>query len=290
MKKQIVLFALVATLAVVTAVCVQQLIDVVEGHKLVSARASPASNGSPQPLSNRAPIVVELFTSEGCSSCPPADDVLSRLDSEQPIAGAQIIALSQHVDYWNDLGWRDPFSAAGFSERQREYAGVFRNRGVYTPQMVVDGRYEFVGNNMSKARDAIAQAAQSPKAAVQVQLDQVAEGVATGHLRFKVTVDNLQAVKRDESADVLLAVTESNLRSSVSNGENAGRRLVHSAVVRQLRVIGDLDVKAQGFTAEPTIAFDRDWKRADLRVVVFAQERASRRIIGAGVVPLPIRE
>ncbi len=286
MKKQIVLFALVATLAVVTAVCVQQLIGVAEGHKLVSARTSPASNGSLQQMSNRAPIVVELFTSEGCSSCPPADNVLSRLESEQPIAGAQIIALSLHVDYWNDLGWRDPFSAPGFSERQREYAGVFHSRGVYTPQMVVDGRYEFVGSSMGKARDAIAQAAQSPKATVQIQLDRVAADAAAGHLRFKVKVDNLQAVKRDESAEVLLAVTESNLRSSVANGENAGRRLVHSAVVRQLHVIGNLDVKAQGFTAEPAIAFDRGWKREDLRVVVFVQERASRHIIGAGVAPL----
>jgi len=284
--KKLTLFALVTTLGVVSGVYVQQRIGVAELHRLVSASGSAASIGSPQPLSSRIPIVVELFTSEGCSSCPPADNVLSRLDREQPIAGAQIIALSQHVDYWNDLGWRDPYSAAGFSERQREYAGVFRNRGVYTPQMVVDGRYEFVGSNMSKARDAIAQSAQSPKAAVQVQLDPAAEGVAAGHLRFKVTVDNLQAVKRDDCFDVLLAVTESNLRSSVSNGENAGRRLVHSAVVRQLRVIGDLDVKAQGFTAEPAIALDRDWKRKDLRVVVFVQEHASRRIIGAGVAPL----
>ncbi len=286
MKKLIVLFALVGTLAVVTAICVQQAIGVGEGQKSVSATTSPASNGSPQELSSRAPIVVELFTSEGCSSCPPADNVLSRLDSEQPIAGAQIIALSQHVDYWNDLGWRDPFSAAGFSERQREYAGVLHSRGVYTPQMVVDGQYEFVGSSMTKAREAIARAAQSPKAVVQVQLDRVAGEAAAGHLRFKVTVDNLRAVKRDGSADVLLAVTESNLRSSVSNGENAGRRLVHSAVVRQLRVIGNLEVKAQDFTAEPAIAFDRGWKREDLRVVVFVQERASRRIIGAGVAPL----
>src|SRR5438876_2184815 len=112
------------------------------------------------------PIIVELFTSEGCSSCPPADEVLARLERTQPVPGAEIIPLSEHVDYWNYIGWADPFSAAAFSARQGEYARTFGLDGAYTPQMVIDGQTEFIGSNLSQARSAIAKAAQASKAQV----------------------------------------------------------------------------------------------------------------------------
>src|SRR3954463_5560674 len=114
----------------------------------------------------RVPVVVELFTSEGCSSCPPADALLARLDETQPVEGAEVIALAQHVDYWNQLGWSDPFSSHELSERQGEYARAFGRDGVYTPQMVVDGRAEFPGGNSGRAFDAIAEAAREQKAEV----------------------------------------------------------------------------------------------------------------------------
>ena len=104
-------------------------------------------------VEGRTPVLVELFTSEGCSSCPPADVLLMQLGKEQPIPGAEVIILSQHVDYWNRLGWTDPFSSKEFSKRQEEYAFSLRVDGPYTPQMVVDGRVEFNGSNARQARD-----------------------------------------------------------------------------------------------------------------------------------------
>src|SRR5260370_6253914 len=116
---------------------------------------------------NATPVVVELFTSEGCSSCPPADEILSKLDKMQPIQGVEVIALGEHVDYWNKLGWIDPYSSADFSRRQSRYSDAFNQDSVYTPQMIVDGRDEFAGGNMERAPAAIAKAAQAPKANIQ---------------------------------------------------------------------------------------------------------------------------
>src|SRR5215470_15527324 len=116
----------------------------------------------------KSPVLVELFTSEGCSDCPAADRLLEQLDQSQPVPGAQIIVLSEHVDYWDRLGWKDPFSAHFFSERQEEYARRFRLDSVYTPQMVVDGEAEFVGSNGRQALAAVGAAARTKKAAVRL--------------------------------------------------------------------------------------------------------------------------
>ena len=235
--------------------------------------------------SKRAPVIVELFTSEGCSSCPPADKVLAELESAQPVAGAEIIAMSEHVDYWNYIGWSDPFSSEAFSARQQAYAPVFRNDGVYTPQMVVDGQAEFVGSNTDKAKTAIARAAKLPKGVVSIQPEQDAQTI-----KLKINVAKLPALSASDFADVLLAITETNLSSQVVRGENSGRRLAHTAVVREMRSLGRMDNANNAFETTTTAMLKRDWKLSDVRVVVFVQEHANKRILAAGSTGLPAKQ
>jgi hypothetical protein len=233
----------------------------------------------------RMPVVVELFTSEGCSSCPPADALLARMDETQPVDGAEVIALAQHVDYWNSLGWSDPFSSHESSERQGEYARTFDHDGVYTPQMIVDGRDEFAGNDRDKAFDAIARAARAPKAVVTLAFKGAPATDGEGTLNLSVRVENAPKAAEGDGTDVLLAVTESNLSSDVSRGENSGLKLRHVGVVRRLTKIGELGAGA--FSTETAVAAERGWRRENLRAVVFLQERASRRVVGAASIRLP---
>src|SRR5712664_2457828 len=128
-----------------------------------SLPAGPSRGDTP-----RSPVLVELFTSEGCSSCPPADALLERLDRSQQLSGADLIVLSEHVDYWNDIGWKDPYSSHEYSERQSAYAAQFGLGTIYTPQMVVDGHFEFVGSDERRATQAIKEAAKASKARVSI--------------------------------------------------------------------------------------------------------------------------
>ncbi|HEX7318373.1 MAG TPA: DUF1223 domain-containing protein [Pyrinomonadaceae bacterium] len=232
----------------------------------------------------RRAVVVELFTSEGCSSCPPADALLARLDKTQPVAGAEIIALALHVDYWNHLGWADPFSSRQFSERQGEYAAAFGSEQVYTPQMVVDGVKEFNGGNSSLAQEAIARAAREPKGEVLITR---AASQAEGFVRVSAQVNNFPKPTRGETADVLLAITESGLATDVGRGENSGRRLAHVGVVRSLKPLGGLpEEPGTTFKAETEVQVEKNWRRENLRAVVFAQERGTRRVLAAGSLKL----
>jgi len=252
-----------------------------------AARLSAIEGDEKQPTAGgaRTPVLVELFTSEGCSSCPPADELLMRLEQTQPVEGAEVIALSEHVDYWNRLGWADPYSSSEFSARQNDYAHAFDTDGAYTPQMIVDGRAQFVGSDSGKARKAIAGASRDSKAAVTVSL--ASEDIRAGSITLDVRAERPQSVSEGDSAEVLLAITESGLRSNVSRGENAGRRLSHTAVVRKLTALGS--VASQGgaqFVAKPVVKIPRGWKRDSLRAVVFVQERTSRRVLGVAAAPL----
>jgi hypothetical protein len=215
------------------------------------------------------PILVELFTSEGCSSCPPADRLLARLSAEQPVPGAIVVPLSLHVDYWNRLGWKDPFSSPRYTERQSAYAAHLGGSGrAYTPQMVVDGQTEFVGSDERAARKAIERTAREPRAFVRVVPD------GTGSVRVTVAA----AVA---GADVWLAIVEDDLASDVTRGENAGKKLSHTAVARALVAAGRADAKGR-FDVEVPVPPGPGVRR----IFAFAQERGVGRVLG---VSAPLR-
>ncbi len=232
-----------------------------------------------QPSTTKSMVVAELFTSEGCSSCPPADAVLSQLVLRQPVAGVEVLALGEHVDYWDRLGWRDPFSSTLYSNRQSNYdAHVFHRHEVYTPQLVVDGRLEHLGSDIGEVRRAIEQAAGAPKAAVDVAAARANDRDL--HVDVRVTVPASLTLR--ESADVLVAIAEDNLVTAVRRGENGGRTLRHSAVVRSLTSVGTLSPNEHMWSTSASMPIDPAWKPANLRVITFLQERESRRIVGAG--------
>jgi len=231
-----------------------------------------------------APVIVELFTSEGCSSCPAADRLLSRLEQTQPVPGAQVIALEEHVDYWNQLGWNDPFSSPQYRARQNDYAVAFHAPNIFTPQMVVNGLVQFVGSDTSRAYHEIGAAAQAET--TQIELGTSPNSRDPEMLDLSLRLNNPKTAKLRES-DVYLAVTENNLITFVQRGENAGRTLRHSEVVRSFGVIGKVDPKgASGGQLVSTLRLPKEWKRENLRAVVFVQERESFRIVGANVIDL----
>jgi hypothetical protein len=244
--------------------------------------AQLAQSAPPDSKETTAPsaVLVELFTSEGCSTCPPADKLLSELDHNQSIKGVRVIALSEHVDYWDRLGWRDPFSSTQFTQRQSEYARALHFEDIYTPQMIVDGRTEFIGSKRATAFEAIAEAGRAPKAIVRLEIKES----APNSIRLSVQVESVSDVARGDTAEVMLAIAESGLSNKVSRGENSGRELAHSSVVRKLIKIGKVDGKS--FSAESAVNLDRAWKRQQIKTVVFVQERTSRRVLGAAQIKL----
>lgn len=236
--------------------------------------------GAPEPP---RPVLVELFTSEGCSSCPPADLLLMDLDRAQKDHGVEVVVLGEHVDYWDRGGWRDPFSSAQFTDRQSAYAARFKASSMYTPEMVVDGRVGFVGSDRGQALRAIAEAARQPKAKVTLALE---PGHPGGAVRLSILVEEPARIGNVEPAEVYLAVTENGLQSRVLGGENAGRRLDHTAVVRRLIALGHTEAGTGGFTARPEVALDPGWNREHLRAVVFLQRAGCGPVLGSAGLSL----
>jgi hypothetical protein len=222
-----------------------------------------------QSTQERVPVIAELFTSEGCSSCPPADGLLEVLLQEQPIKGVYVIPLSEHVTYWDHQGWKDPFSAQQYTVRQQQYGLRFNIESIYTPQLVIDGSRELVGSDKRAIERALAEAAKTPKPALTVTAT-----VAEGSLNLTAAGAGLTAEK---DAELVFAVTEDHLVIDVPRGENAKRTLKHSGVVRWLKSAGTIGSSPP--TA--TVKLAQDWHRENLRVVAFVQSKKDRRVVAA---------
>ena len=241
-----------------------------------------AQNLSSQTASSREPVVVELFTSEGCSTCPPADDFLAQLDARQSLGTAEIIALEEHVDYWDQQGWKDPFSSSAWTSRQYQYSGSLHTGNPYTPEMVIDGTAGFVGSRGAMAVQEIEKAAKIRK--TRVEISEVSP-VEKKTLVLKITVEKFLSPSPKDTPEVILAITESGLHSAVGAGENSGKELHHSPVLRELKVIGTMGKNGgDAFTGQATRKLDSNWNVQNLRAIAFVQEKKSRRILGAAQI------
>jgi hypothetical protein len=232
------------------------------------ARAATPDTAQPR-------VLVELFTSEGCSSCPPVDALLEQWDKTQPLAGAQMIVLSEHVDYWDHDGWKDPYSSAAITDRQDAYVRVMGLNSPYTPQVIVDGTSVLKLSDEKQVEDAFDKAKAAPQ--VPVTLGKTVVGASTpGILDSHVDVDGTSATK---NADIYAAVALNQTQSQVTKGENSGHLLTNVAVVQQIQKIGKLE---KGKTVSKDIRFKLEpgTDPKNLRLVVFVQESGPGRVIG----------
>lgn len=216
--------------------------------------------------------VLELFTSQGCSSCPSADRLLTETLTDAARTHKNIIGLSFHVDYWDRLGWRDPFSSHAFTQRQYQYSEHFKQNGVYTPQEVLNGQQEFVGSNRSKQSSLLKTALSTP-ATVNVQL--TAGTPEDNHLTVTYQLEG------DLSNAVLnVALVSKTTETAVQRGENAGRKLIHDNVVRAFQTVSVLPNGTVSFIVPP------DFDIHNGAVVAYVQSRQTLVVRGATNVNL----
>jgi hypothetical protein len=227
-----------------------------------------------------SPILVELFTSEGCSSCPPADRLLQDLDGQQPVPGAHLIVLSEHVDYWNHDGWKDPFSSSLLTDRQNSYVTHFGLSSAYTPQMIVDGSAEFVGNSSQQAQAALQRALTLKKTEVLISSILVDGTTLRAHVSAGLLIP-----PGPSHAEVFVVIAFNHAESQVAAGENKGHRLRHVGVVRSLTKVGTVDRK-KSFDADIRLALSPSDNPENLRVVAFVQTPGPGKVLGAAVQPV----
>lgn len=202
--------------------------------------------------------------------------MLAKLQTEQPLENVEIITLAFHVDYWNYLGWKDEFSSPEYSRRQNDYSNALNVNSNYTPQMIVDGKSEFVGSKEIVARDEINKAVKNEKANIELIFEKDS-GI------LKVKIDEISV---SEDSDVWLAIAEDNLETSVKSGENSGRKLQHTSVVRELKNLGNASSSDKKFNTEIGIIIQNGWKKDNLKFVVFVQGKRTKKIFGLGQLKL----
>ena len=247
-----------------------------------TALVAPAANAAEckaKSAEHRVPLL-ELYTSEGCNSCPPADRWFSALP-ERGLTTQQVVALGFHVDYWNYLGWHDPFSKMQYSDRQRSASIRNRARFVYTPQFLLDGKDYRRGMLRDDLADRI-QAIGRERPAATIHLDQIVEGDNAVLVNSAVAVTDAD---QGEHARLYVALYENALFNHIATGENRGKRLNHDFVVRELSpprpagADGELNFRHR-FILKP------DWKRSDLYVAAFVQNERSGKALQALAVPI----
>jgi hypothetical protein len=235
-----------------------------------------AQAGTSDATRTTTPILIELFTSEGCSSCPPADAWLQRLDAAQPIPGAQAIVLSEHVDYWNHDGWKDPFSSPLLTERQNEYARSLGLSSPYTPQLIVNGKNELQLTDTEQVSKVLLHAAKASP--VPITIAAISVGAASpSSLRALIVADG---TAQKHSADIFAVLALDHAESQVLHGENGGRHLTHVAVAQDVVKIGRLE-KGKTFTGDYQARLKPGQDPNKLRLVVFIQDSGPGEVLGA---------
>ncbi len=241
----------------------------------------PASLAIPSQAMEQTPtaVLVELFTSEGCSDCPPADDVLRLINGHRSPFGQLVVGISEHVTYWNRLGWTDPFSSDIYTSRQNAYANRFGLDSVYTPQMVVNGREQFVGGDKRSLLAALQTESHQKQIALHIQT----AAIKDGRLTFTYSAADLPA---KESLDLVAVLVDDMDHSSVLRGENSGRELQHVAVARAIAPLGKLAaVDQQSMTLPLPPSFFQN-AQAGHHLVLFAQQRGAGAVLGIDTRPI----
>lgn len=244
------------------ALCVAGVLPV-----LVSGQTAPASQ----------PVLVELFTSEGCSSCPPADDILRQIDGRKLDTGQLIIGLSEHVTYWDHEGWKDPFSQQVFTDRQNNYGGRFHLDSVYTPQMVVDGETQVNGADGRALLAAIKSADSSSPVTLHITSATVADG------RLSIAYSVAGELPR-HGADVYAVVADDQDTSNVLRGENKGRTITHVSVARSLTRVLSMKTAGNETVSLPLPAEENG--SAKRHLVLFVQQSGQGRVLAIDTRPL----
>ena len=229
------------------------------------------------------PILVELFTSQGCSSCPAADRLLSELAATDE----NIVALAFHVDYWNYIGWTDPFSSSDWSDRQRRYAQALEARQIYTPQLVVNGRRHAVGSDRQEVAAMIRSAAKdntggdSPAGTLDLEITHFDSKSLSVRLRTELESHTVGA-----NLVAWIAVVENGLETPVGKGENARRTLRNDRVIRRLERVDRVATGSQIHTTEIQIDLDPAWRRDRLSIAAFLQDPKSLHVLASQTLPL----
>ena len=242
------------------------------------AQQNEGAPSAPSSSSDPHPVLVELFTSEGCSSCPPADTLLQKLDEFQPIPGAELIVLSEHVTYWDQQGWKDPNSSPALTDRQSSYEAPLGEQQVFTPQLIVDGTHEIRMDRLRDMEVLLQKARDTAKVTVRIgelKLDPANPMILQTRIETGANFDS-------HNADVFIALALNQVESQVLKGENGGKHLVHVAVVQQLTKVGKLP-KGKTFAQDVQLKIKPGTDLKNIRVVAFVQESGPGKMLGAAL-------